>query len=261
MNYTELIQSLSPDEYLNFIIDSVFNFYRDKDTLISIYDRNKQLRFTTDRNLKLHGLKPGAGGFSGVDPLKTGKFLNDHLLSAIDCVLSQKTNVTGLVIARFPTFAGAMYITLTPLYYKDEVCGILLKKNISTRLLYSMTPITKQNMWTEKLIIKPEYLKSLSERECAVLFLGALNYSMPAIAKLLAISQGTVRTYITRVCDKLYIPNSLTYIQKSLEKRLLLNSLSLPNIKFRPIVVLTSGDDEHFLTTPSYDLICEEMPH
>ena len=169
-------------------------------------------------------------------------------MSSIDCVFSKQANISGFVFVSFPSFVGVIHAKLTPLFHKDEVCGAVLQKTISSRLVNSVMPIYTENQFNEKfIIINAEQINSLSEREGSVLFLSLLNYSVPEIANALSISKGTIKTYITRICNKLHIPNSLTYIQNNLEKRVILNNLPLPDIKFKPISILTIGDDEQFL--------------
>ena len=56
MNYKNLVMNLSSDEYLTFMIETVFDFYKDKSLKMSIFDTKQRLRFISDAELAFHNI-------------------------------------------------------------------------------------------------------------------------------------------------------------------------------------------------------------
>ena len=247
MNYRSVIIDLSHDEYLDFMIDTVFCFYKDKNLKFSIYDCNKILRFVTDENLSFQGLNPNDfADVSEIEMLKDNQALKNNLNFALDRVISTQRHITWVIFSRVKSFFGAVSIMLSPLFHNGEVCGVLLQKTISSKLFYSLRIITQSQSRNSKLTITDKQIKALSKRERDTLYLILLNFSLPDISKMLLISTGTVRTYITRICEKFDIQNSTLFIQDKLNRLELLNSLLMPDIKFDPVSILIEDHDEYF---------------
>lgn len=247
VSYRSVIMNLSHDEYLDFMIDTVFCFYKDKNLKFSIYDCSKKLRFITDENLKFQGVNIGDfGDLSELDMLKHHPKLKKNLDFALESVISTQRHVVWVIFSRVESFFGAVSIKLTPLFHDGEVCGVLLQKTISSKLFYSLRIITHSQSRNSKLMITNKQIESLSKRERDTLYLTVLNFSMPEISKMLLISIGTVRTYITRICEKFDIQNSTLFIQDKLNRLELLNALLMPDIKFDPVSILIEGHDEYF---------------
>ena len=247
MSYRSVIINLSHDEYLDFMIDTVFCFYKDKKLKFSIYDCSKNLRFVTDENLNFQGFNPDDfGDVSEIEMLKSSRELKSSLNFALDRVISTQNNLVCVVFMRFLNSFGALHIKLAPLFHDGEVCGVLLQKTISSKLFYSLRAITQIEPRNSKLTITNKQIGSLSKRERDTLYLTLLNFSMPDISKMLLISPGTVRTYITRICEKFDIQSSTFFIQDKLNRVDILNALLLPDIKFDPVAILIEGHDEYF---------------
>ena len=227
---------MNEDEYLQFLIDYHYSNYRDFPSILSIYDNNKKLRFTTKyrdeflqaKQKALYGVTPLESTFNlAIDNLPGLAQAFEKILAQ---VISQQQTVSCVVFGRVAAHIGAVHILLEPiLNHQQTICGVKSSASNSTGLFFGCNNWSPVNH--SQNIHKIRILQALTVRQQDTLYLLALNFNLQEIAELFKISRGTVSKTLMHIAIKFGIESySSQIVIDDIGASLILANLHMPNI-------------------------------
>lgn len=234
---------LNKDEYLEFLIQTHFKHYINKNIFLSIYDFNKKFKMATNLsrntfnldNLVLQNLL-----IYEMPHLQTHQHIIKVIDEVLDYVLQTANPAIYIVFDKFQNLFGAVHVRCDPIFTpQNEVCGVSFRAYDFTKLYFGAfsIPDNSQKHTSQKKNIEIKY-DSFSEREKHILFLLAINFTQEVIADTLQITRGTVAKTISRICNKLKLNyTSATYLINHLDKTEILFNLTLPKSMIKPCII------------------------
>lgn len=235
----EYVSRLTPSEYLKFIIRYHYSQYYDKQIMLSVYDKNHKLCFTSKLMHTMFNLNHNE--IIGKNQLEmphaaTHEKPAQHSMKAGSYALAQQKPITSIIFDRYNDMVGALYSRFDPIFMPDnsEVCGYSVRSYNYTKLFWGVDWMTEENEGTKQLD-----LTTLTQRQHQVLFLLALNFTQDKIANSLAITRGSVSKLISQICNKFDLPgHSAGYLLKYMGRKNILKKLEMPGINFFPVAIL-----------------------
>ena len=239
------VKNLNKDEYLQFMIESFYSNYQDKNMLITVYDSQKKLRFCTDFAKKIWGINPAiAIGKSIFDSPVFKK--NKTALKKYDSIQSYVLNTGNpasiIIFDKYQKLIGATHGSITPIISsQNEICGLEVKTYDFTKLFWGAHHLKEPSDETK---IKFEYdFTQLSSRQRQVLLLLAFNFTQEQIAECFGITRGGVAQTISRICKFFnFSYTSGVYLLDTLGRAKIISQLNLPFIKLKPCVIIVKQD-------------------
>lgn len=242
----DYVESMELNEYLQFLIRNFFSQYKDKKIMLSIYNIEKQLVFSTKLTQEI--LMMNILDIIYTTPLqRDNKNLHSKYLHVLDkalnFVLKSQEGCSIIAFDKLGNMFGALQVRLDPLFKHNSICGISLRAMNFTKLFFGVDKVADLGYINSGKKIGKSEIEHLSNRQKQILFLLLLGFTQNKIAEGLEIGRGTVVKTIAQICQKLNLPTlSASYLLQSVDKDEVLKMLSLPDMKIEPMVVFVTHD-------------------
>lgn len=240
------VESMELNEYLQFLIRNFFSQYSDKKIMLSIYNIEKQLIFSTKLTQEI--LMVNILDIIYTTPLQRdnnnphSKYLH-ALDNALDFVLKSQEGCSIIVFDKLGNRFGALKVRIDPLFKHNDICGISVKAMNFTKLFFGVDKGADLVYTNSGIKIGRSEIEHLSNRQKQILFLLLLGFTQNKIAESLEITRGTVVKTIAQICQKLHFPTlSASYLLQSINKHDVLKMLSLPDMKIEPMIIFVTHD-------------------
>ncbi|MEN9946460.1 MAG: hypothetical protein RLZZ293_846 [Pseudomonadota bacterium] len=247
------VNSLSNDEYLDLLIKLHFSTYDKSNIFLSVFNLQKQICYASKATLKVFyrsndfdNLSEHVFGLKSSELKTYARFYNatkefEHVL---DLVLQQRNSVIFIVFEKYKNLLGALHIRIDPIFHPNgEICGFNSRSYDYTRLFWGAELFGQDHTTDNKNLLE---LHSFTEKQRQVLFLLAINYTQDAIANILGITRGTISRIISQICRKLDLDfHSASFLLTTLGRRRILESLAIPELDFKPIIIILENTWTH----------------
>ena len=241
------INSLTNDEYLQFLIDVHYSNYEDKNILLGVYDVKKRKKFSTKLSKKLFKFSD--------DECLNFDFNQQPLLNMFpslsivdemfDLILKTGNGYCCIIFDKLDGRFGAMHARIDPIFKNSEICGFVNRSYNFTKLFFGVGKLADAPAEMNKKSITGKELEVLSSRQKQILFLSLIDFTQEQIANSLHVTRGTIVKTIANICEKLTLETtSLQSLLNVFDRSSFLKALSLPNIAFEPVAIIMPHDLE-----------------
>ena len=232
----------SPGSFLQNIIDSYYINYLDMPILLSVYDLNLKLKFTTRFVQKFYNIAHFYEIEKGVMPDNLNIVSEEMALRIEKRMQLMKHSITSNSITRIIHFdqlgqnCGALHTSYTPIVNSNqEACGIVTQSYDYTAEFFGSKAFDSGDY-------QPE-LENLTFRQKNILCMWAHNLTQEQIANLLCITRGTVSKVIERIAKKFEVTSSAKKVMfQKINRHYLLENLKFPKVNVPPCLISITKD-------------------
>lgn len=232
------LDALDGQEYLQFLIETQFKLYQHKNLLLSIYDANLRLCFTSSAIDKLYGIN--GQNHIGLRPTEMSHFTEvmefmRHGEEMLKLCLDSGESLNCLLFGKFRNLIGAVHTSFDPIFdLRGHTCGVEVRSFDATSLIFGVRHLFLQ---PKKDSLKYD-LSLLNGKQQQVLFLLALDITQREISTIIGMSRGGVSSIISKICETFnFTFDSSKFLVDTIGKEHIIQSLNQPEILFKPFYV------------------------